>query len=155
MSKQNLDTRRRALLTGAAMAGLAAAFAPPLQAAAQTPREKAGLDVVNRFCAAWRTGDPATIGEFFDDAVRVRLTASVDTAMPVFDRLPATMEIAKHIAAGTAEFVVTESVAKGPIVVNRRIVKVTTATGTQNKPVVGVFFVRNGKIKEWHDFDDA
>lgn len=154
MSKQNLDTRRRALLIGSAMAGLAAAFAPPLQAA-QTPREKAGLDVVNRFCAAWKSGDPATIAAFFDDAVRVRLTASVDTAMPVFDRLPATMEIAKHIAAGTAEFVVTESVAKGPIVVNRRIVKVTTATGTQNKPVVGVFFVRNGKIKEWHDFDDA
>jgi limonene-1,2-epoxide hydrolase len=38
------------------------------------------------------------------------------------------------------------------MVVNRRVDRIVSKNGSQDIEVVGVFFVREGKIKEWSDF---
>lgn len=50
------------------------------------------------------------------------------------------------------EFKILESFAKGPIVVTHRIDRFASKTRPLTWEGVGVFFVQNGKIKEWFDY---
>jgi len=38
------------------------------------------------------------------------------------------------------------------MVVNRRVDRIVSPRGKQDIHVVGVFFIRQGKIREWSDF---
>ena len=51
------------------------------------------------------------------------------------------------------EFIVQDTYAAGPIVVNRRVDRVVSQNVSRDIHVVGVFFLTQGAIKEWHDFD--
>ena len=157
MGRNTTAMNRRTVLTkGAltgALAGVALAFAGTVQAAEPTAAEKANLDVVNQFCAAWKSRDAAKIGAFLHDTCVVRFTASRDEAKPVLGRQGVTDQIGKYLAGGPIEFLVQESYVKGPLVINRRVDTVTMASGKRDIQVVGVFFLRGGKIKEWLDFD--
>jgi limonene-1,2-epoxide hydrolase len=111
--------------------------------------------VVSKFCAAWKSGDAARIGAFLHDQCVVRFTASRDDVQPVVSRQGVTDQIAKYLEGGSIEFFIQESFVKGPLVLNRRVDTVTTPKGKQDIQVVGMFYVRGGKIKEWLDFDPA
>jgi glutaminyl-tRNA synthetase len=52
----------------------------------------------------------------------------------------------------TIEFAILESYAAGPIVVTHRIDRFISTTRPLTWEGVGVFFVANGKIKEWFDY---
>src|SRR5579863_3181190 len=105
-------TRRKALTT--ASLGLAA-FARPVKAAtAWTPAEKANVDAVTAFCAAWPSHDITRIMSFFAEQCSYRLT---ETREPAKGRDAVKAQIAS-IVDSVREFKVLETLAKGPMVFN-------------------------------------
>ena len=115
--------------------------------------EKANLDLVTQFCAAWKSRDAAKIGAFLHDDCVVRFTATRDESKPVLGRQGVTDQVGKYLAGASIEFLVQESYAKGPLVINRRVDTVASPKGKQDIAVVGMFYLRGGKIKEWLDFE--
>ena len=144
-----ITNRRYFLEAGTvAAAGLLAA-ARSGEAAEWTPTEKANVQVVNDFCAAWVTGDVAKIVSYMAEDALFRQgatmfngrQASVDRITKVFAQYP------------KIEFEVVETFARGPIVFNERK-DWLDQPGQPRRLIhlVGVFVVRNGKIAEWTDY---
>jgi limonene-1,2-epoxide hydrolase len=50
------------------------------------------------------------------------------------------------------EFKILDTFANGPIVINRRIDSFKSTTRPLTWEGVGVFFIKDGKIKEWSDY---
>jgi limonene-1,2-epoxide hydrolase len=118
-----------------------------LAAAEWTPAEKANVQVVNGFCAAWSSHDVAKIMSFFADTCAYRAT---ETQEPVKGREAVKARIAS-IVDRVEKFELLDTFAKGPMVCNERIDSFTGGPlGSWHG--VGVFFLRDGKIVEWSDY---
>lgn len=157
--RSHADLSRRTFLgsgTAGALGGLSVlgvlALPGSVEAADLSDKEKANVAVVNEFCAAWKSGDAAKAGACLADNCTVRFLASTEGNPPVNGKAAVVEQIAKYLSGMKIEFVISETFAKGPIVVNRRVDKLVSATGPRDIQIVGVFFVTNGKIREWHDF---
>jgi limonene-1,2-epoxide hydrolase len=118
-------------------------------AAEWKPDERANVKTVTDFCAAWATRDLARVLPFLADDCVYRMTEATPPASGhdgVVQRLKPTIDNATLV-----EFRVLETMAAGPIVINHRVDRFITA-----RPLtwegVGVFFVKDGKIKEWSDY---
>jgi limonene-1,2-epoxide hydrolase len=142
--------KRRTLITSAGAAA-AAVFARPgaVSAAEWTAAEKANVKIVNDFCAAFATRDLARTLPFLAGDCVYRMsetTAPVNGHDGVVDRLKPTVDRSTLV-----EFKVLDTFASGPIVINHRIDRFVS-----DRPLtwegVGVFFVKDGKIKEWSDY---
>ncbi len=139
--------RRRFLAAGA---GVAALLAGGGQAeAAWTESEKANVKTVADFCAAWSTRDIARVLPFLADDCVYRMT---ETTAPVSGHDGVSGRLKSFLDEATlVEFKVLDTAASGPIVITHRIDRFLTA-----RPLtwegVGVFFVKDGRIKEWSDY---
>jgi limonene-1,2-epoxide hydrolase len=148
VSKDVLRSRRAFLAAGAAgMAMLARARAG--DAADLTDSERANLKVVTDFCAAWSTRDLSRVLPFLADDCVYRMSETTPPASGhegVSTRLKTFVEGSERV-----EFRILDSAAMGPIVINHRIDQFVSS-----RPLtwegVGVFFVKDGKIKEWSDY---
>lgn len=143
---------RRTLFGVAGLAGLAAAVASRgIGEAAQLGEvEQANVRVVNAFCASWATRDLATITPFLADDSVYRMS---ETTPPVIGPAGVIERLGSWIESSQAiEFKVLETFAKGPLVVNHRIDSFVSTTRPLTWEGVGVFFVQNGRIKEWMDY---
>jgi limonene-1,2-epoxide hydrolase len=148
--KTNSVTRRKALTaTGLGMAALAATSSRA-QAAEWTDQEKANVQVVNDFCAAWSTHDLAKVTSFFADNGAYRMTEAQD---PI-KGLPAVTERIKSFLDRVSSFEVMDTFAKGPMVFNERMDHFTGGN-LRTWHGVGVFFLKDGKIVEWYDYTIA
>lgn len=151
MTDQTFDANRRALI-GSATLGVAmlSAFAGQAQAAEMSAVEKANVAVVNGFMRASESGDLVKPMAFLstDCAYRMTETSPVDKGHEAITaRLRSFVEAAEAI-----EFKVLATYAAGPIVINHRIDKFTSKTRPLLFEGVGVFFLKDGKIKEWTDY---
>jgi limonene-1,2-epoxide hydrolase len=147
-------TRRRFVtsMTGAAAGVGAAALlggAVHADAADWNEGEKANVKTVTDFCAAWSTRDLSRVLPFLAADCVYRMTETTPPAAGhegVIQRLKPTVDNSTAV-----EFRVLDTAAAGPIVINHRIDRFMTA-----RPLtwegVGVFFVKDGKIKEWSDY---
>jgi len=144
--KANL-TRRSAVLQSslglAAMAGLRGRA----DAAEPTPSEKANIQVVNDFCAAWPGHNVDRVMSFFAENCAYRVTEAQEPnkgRQAVRDRIQSFIDRVQS-------FDVLETFAKGPMVFNERH---DHFTGGPLKMWhgVGVFFLKDGKIVEWYDY---
>jgi limonene-1,2-epoxide hydrolase len=142
--------KRRGFMSAASL-GAAALFVGGGRAAAAdwNEAEKANVKTVSDFCAAWSTRDIARVLPFLADDCVYRMTESappVNGHAGVTDRLKSFLDEATLV-----EFRVLDVMAAGPIVINHRIDRFMTA-----RPLtwegVGVFYVRDGRIKEWSDY---
>ena len=79
MPKETSIDRRGFLATGAGIAAVAA-FARPAQAAEMTAEEKANIQIVNDFCAAWPSHDLEKVLSFFADNGAYRMTETMEPA---------------------------------------------------------------------------
>ena len=149
MSDLNLD--RRAMLQASALGAILATFGAPRNAEAQPgPTEAANLAIVQKFCAAWGTRDLKVITSFMADDNVYRMT---ETTPPIVGHEPFIAQLQPWmVSSESIEFKILETFAKGPIVVTHRIDRFTSKTRPLTWEGVGVFFVQNGKIKEWSDF---
>jgi limonene-1,2-epoxide hydrolase len=140
-------TRRSAFTT--AGFGLAAIAGMPgrANAAEWTAAEKANVQVVNDFCAAWPTHNIDKIMSFFGESCAYRVT---ETQEPNKGR-QAVMDRIKSFLDRVQSFDVIETLARGPMVFNERR---DHFTGGPLKMWhgVGVFFLNDGKIVEWYDY---
>ena len=129
------------------MAG--AALAMPLAAAETTAAEKENLALVGDFCAAFATRDMAKIAGYLAPNCSYRVT---ETAMPAVgaaavERIRSYVERSSKI-----EFKILDSWARGPMVINERTDSFTRADASPSYHLVGVFFIKDGKIAEWTDY---
>ncbi len=101
------------------------------------------------FCAAWSTRNVNNVLPFLSDDCVYRMTETTPPAIGhdgVVQRLKTSVDNASLV-----EFRVLETMAAGPIVINHRIDRFLTAQPLTWEGV-GVFFVKDGKIKEWSDY---
>jgi limonene-1,2-epoxide hydrolase len=140
---------RRTFLGGSA-AAMFAALAGDATAAQRSPDETANMRVVADFCAAWSTRDLQKVLPFLAEDSVYRMsetTPPVTGHAGVRERLGSWLETSQQI-----EFRVLETFAKGPMVVNHRLDRFVSTTRPLTWEGVGVFFVKDGKIKEWFDY---
>jgi limonene-1,2-epoxide hydrolase len=129
--------------------GLAAVIGTPSRAdaAEQTPAEKANVQMVNDFCAAWSSHDLSRIMSFFAEncAYRVSEGQQPNTGYPaVKDRIGSFLDRVQG-------FEVIETFAKGPMVINDRRDHFTGGA-LKMWHGVGVSFLKDNKIVEWYDY---
>jgi limonene-1,2-epoxide hydrolase len=146
--------QRRTFLTSSAVSG-AAAFAAlsglsrPASAAEWNDAERASVKLVTDFCAAWSTRNVNNVLPFLSDDCVYRMTETTAPANGhdgVVQRLKTWVDTASLV-----EFRILDTMAAGPIVINHRIDRFLTAQPLTWEGV-GVFFVKDGKIKEWSDY---
>ena len=119
----------------------------PASANAAQSDDQRNVRIVTDFCAAVSTLDRAVMRPFLADDVVYRTT---ETAPPIIG-VEMVLEAYKKLNATSIEFRVLETLAAGPIVINRRVDRfVSPRPFTWSG--VGVFFVKDGKIKEWSDY---
>ena len=141
------QTRRSALRTAGLGLATMACVSGTADAAEWTPAEKANVQVVTDFCAAWAGHDVDKIMSFFGEKCAYRMTES---QQPTKGR-QAVMDRIKSFFNQVQSFEVIETFAKGPMVFNERH---DHFTGGPLKMWhgVGVFFLQAGKIVEWSDY---
>jgi limonene-1,2-epoxide hydrolase len=113
--------------------------------------EQANIKIVSDFCAAWSTRDPKQILPFFAEDGTYRMS---ETTPPVTGPGGIMERLGDWIRSSDKgiEFKVLETYARGPMVVNHRVDSFRSSTRPLTWEGVGVFFVKDGKIKEWNDY---
>ena len=139
--------RRTFLAVGAGTAAAAGFGARAEAGAERTALEKANVQLVNDFCAAWPTHDLAKIMSFFAANGAYRTT---ETAEPVKGREAVAARITSFLDR-VERFEVLDTFARGPMVFNERIDHFLSGA-LKAWHGVGVFFVKDGKIVEWYDY---
>jgi limonene-1,2-epoxide hydrolase len=144
-----MTDRRRFLALAALGTGALAVADRSAGAADLTPAEQANLKLVTDFCASWSTRDMTRILPFLADDCVYRMTETTPPANGhdgVVQRLKQWLEDSSLV-----EFKILDAKVAGPIVITHRIDRFLT-----KQPLtwegVGVFFVKDAKIKEWSDY---
>jgi limonene-1,2-epoxide hydrolase len=141
-------TRRSTLSMagGLALAGMSRRAS----AAELSPAEKANVEIVNNFCAAWPSHNVDKIMSFFAENCAYRVN---ETQEPYKGR-QAVMDRIKSFVDRVQSFDVIETFARGPMVFNERNDHFTGGP-LRMWHGVGVFFLKDGKIVEWYDYTIA
>jgi limonene-1,2-epoxide hydrolase len=146
MNSEERGLNRRTFI--AAGLGVAATMvAARSDAAEPTAAEKANMQVVKDFCAAWPSHDLDRIVAFFADNGSYRMTEAMEPSKGR-DALVARLNM---IINNVTQFEILDTWARGPMVVNERIDRFTNFQ-LKSWHGVGVFLVKNGKIVEWYDY---
>ena len=115
-----------------------------------TKVEAENVKIVNDFYASWASLDPDKIGSYLAEDATFRMIESTprmdgrDTIVAAIKQFLAT--------AKSAEFEVLRTHAMGSIVIDERIDYFDMGETKNAFHIVGVFFVRDGKIQEWQDY---
>jgi limonene-1,2-epoxide hydrolase len=146
MTNRHWMTRRTFLTVGASTV-TAAGIGGRAEAAELTAAERANVQLVTDFCAAWPSHDLAKILSFFADNGAYRMTETVEPAKgheAMATRIRSFLDRVER-------FEILETFARGPMVFNERI---DHFTGGPMKAWhgMGVFFIKDGKIVEWYDY---
>ncbi len=132
------------------MGAVASGLMPSAAAAEWTAAEKANVKLVNEFCASWSTRNLQQILPRLSDDSVYRMS---ETTPPVLGHAGVTERLGSWMTSSDRiEFQVLETFAAGPIVMNRRIDRFISTTRPLTWEGIGVFFVKDGKIKEWSDY---
>jgi limonene-1,2-epoxide hydrolase len=111
------------------------------------------VDVVRRFCATWRTGDPdALIGFFTDDATYQNMMDDpLHGREQIHQAFTSFYQLARSI-----DFTIRSIAASGNTVLTERIdICTTNGDVTAYLPIAGVFELRDGRIAAWRDYYDV
>jgi limonene-1,2-epoxide hydrolase len=146
--------KRRTFLTATGASGTAALAAfsgwpRPASAADWNEAERASVKLVTDFCAAWSSRDLNNVLPFLSENCVYRMTETTPPATGhdgVIQRLKTSVDNSSLV-----EFRILDTMAAGPIVINHRIDRFLMKPPLTWEGV-GVFFVKDGKIKEWSDY---
>ncbi len=142
-------SKRREFLTGAGIGAIALIGSAKVQAAGWTDVEGANVKTVTDFCGAWATRDLARVLPFLAADCVYRMT---ETTAPANGHDGVSARLKAYVEGSTeVEFRVIDTFATGPIVINHRIDRFVSSPPLTWEGV-GVFFVKDGKIKEWSDY---
>ena len=122
-----------------------------LSAAEWTAEQKANVQLVTDFCASWSTRD----------LTRILPRLAADCVYRMSETIPAvtghagvTEKLGSWMTSSDrgVEFKILETFASGPMVMNHRIDSFRSTKQPLTWEGVGVFFVKDGKIREWSDY---
>ena len=148
---------RRGMVAGSGLAMLG--LFGPRQSGAQgwenvddwTEVEKQNVRVVEQFCDAWSTRDLSQVTATMAGNSIYRMS---ETTPPVHGHEGLAEQMQGWIdSSHTIVFEILQTVAKGPIVMNHRIDYWMSETRPVTWEGVGVFFLQDGKIVEWSDYN--
>ena len=113
--------------------------------------EAENIDLVRRFCAAWKDLNvPAILAFFTEDAVYhnmpVQPIHGKDAIKGVIEQVLAPFE--------RADWTINQISTSGNVVLTERIDRFIGADKTIELPVMGTFEIRDGKIAAWRDYFD-
>ena len=140
---------RRTFMAASGISVLASAW--PASAAELTAAERANVQLVRDFCASWSTRDLKQILPRLSDDCLYRMsetTPAVTGHAGVNERLGSWMPSSDL----GIEFRILDTFAAGSVVMNHRIDSFKSTTRPLTWEGVGIFFVKDGKIKEWSDY---
>jgi limonene-1,2-epoxide hydrolase len=150
---------RRAFSVGS-LAGLATLWMPPLSGQ-ETPKpsrfasaseEKANIMIVKDFCASWDLKDLDKIASLLSEDCSFRFNQS----RPAIVGKEKVVELFKSLfAASSFQLKLIKTAALGPVVLTEREDIITPLNGTAARRIKiagGMFFVNDGKIAEWTDY---
>lgn len=146
-------TRRGFVTTGALGAFGAIAPTARVEAAVPTAEEQANVQIVKDFCAAWARKDMGKIESLLADNIAVRWSerAPVITGKATaFERIKGIFE---RPGVEKVELELVETYPKGPLVLNDRWDRTVREGKMSQHRLASIFFVKDGKILEWLDYD--
>lgn len=138
---------RRAFVLASLAAGAAGLTSSVAVAAQSDGTAQTAARLVTEFCAAVSKLDPAAMRPFLANDVAYRMT---ETAAPIIGA-EGVLDAYRKLNATSITFEVLETFTAGPLVINRRIDRFVSPRPFTWQGV-GVFFVKDGKIKEWSDY---
>jgi limonene-1,2-epoxide hydrolase len=116
-----------------------------------TPKETVH-DFIVAFMSAWANRDAAQVASFFSEDAAYH-NVPMD---PVVGRSAIEATVADFMTMGGQVRVdISHIVAEGPVVMVERVDHFVGGERTITIPIVGVFEVREGKIKAWRDYFDS
>jgi limonene-1,2-epoxide hydrolase len=151
-------TQRRELLTASATGMIATLLASTASGqensidSSLTTDEKANIDLVDRFCKAWEAMDlDQVFATMKTDAIyrQSQDTPPVTGHQAISDMMKLWVDDSYKI-----DYIVEETFARGPVVINRRIdiYHRNNADDHLEWEGVGLFLIEDGLIREWQDF---
>lgn len=155
MTKRVLKTTRRDLMAATTIGGLLTAAActstpKPAEAGGMTALEKANIALVGEFLGSIRPRDMTNMAKYLTPASVYRMT---ETSPPDKGYDAMEQRLRQFVnSADAIEIKILATHAAGPIVINHRIDTFTSSTHPLLFEGVGVFFLADGKIKEWTDY---
>ena len=113
--------------------------------------EAENIDLVRRFCAAWKDLNvPAILAFFTEDAVYhnmpIQPIHGKDAIKGVIEQVLAPFD--------SADWTISQISASGNVVLTERIDRFIGADKTIELPVMGTFEIRDAKIAAWRDYFD-
>ncbi len=123
----------------------------PVSAAEWTDAEKANAKLVVDFCASWSTRDLKQILPRLAPECIYRMS---ETIPAVTGHAGVTEKLGSWMTSSDLgiEFKILDTFAAGSIVMNHRIDSFMSTTRPLTWEGVGVFFIKDAKIKEWSDY---
>jgi len=154
MAERTLDTTRRGLMAATTIGGLLTAactsMPTPAEAGGMTAQEKANVAVVGEFLAALKPRDMTNMARYLTPASVYRMT---ETSPPDKGYDAMEQRLRQFVnSADAIEIRILSTHAAGPIVINHRIDTFTSSTHPLLFEGTGVFFLADGRIKEWTDY---
>jgi limonene-1,2-epoxide hydrolase len=151
MTERSIERRELLRMGGAGAALLAFVAADRRAGAAElTASEAANVKLVTAFCAAWSSRNLANVTALMSDDAVYRMSQTTPT---VTGHAGLVGQMQPWVdSSDSIEFKILETMAKGPIVLNHRVDRFASKTRPVTWEGVGVFYVENGKIKEWSDY---
>ncbi len=145
---------RRTLVIAASLGGAAAAVTALPAAADSSTLEKTNVQLVKDFCQAWGDDSPDAekiVNQFMTDDCLVRFG---DSVAPVSGQAATIALFQTFLSNGERyELKILQTFAHGPVVVNARTDSTITNDRRVNPTsVVGVFVIKDAKIREWSDY---
>ena len=152
MCKATRTVSRRSFLANGGIGGMAAlAMQREVGAAQSTPEEDGNIVVVNAFCSAFVVPmDWENVAASLSSDCKYRASQTI----PLVEGPDAIVGLLESFTenATAVEFEIVDTWARGPVVVNDRIDRFVQPDRTIEIPVVGIFYLVDGKITEWTDF---
>jgi limonene-1,2-epoxide hydrolase len=135
---------------GLLMAAACTSAPRPAEGGNLTAVEKANIAVVGDFLAAIKPNDTTNMARYLSPACVYRMT---ETSPPDkgYDAMEQRLRPFVN-SADRIEIKILSTHAAGPIVINHRIDRFTSSVHPLLFEGVGVFFLADGKIKEWTDY---
>ena len=152
MCKATRTVSRRSFLASGGIGAMAAlAMQREVGAAQSTPEEDGNIVVVNAFCSAFVVPmDWENVAASLSSDCKYRASQTI----PLVEGPDAIVGLLESFTenATAVEFEIVDTWARGPVVVNDRIDRFVQPDRTIEIPVVGIFYLVDGKITEWTDF---
>ncbi len=146
--------RRRFLAGGLSAAALVGLWQDigQAQGSAPTAAEKANIDVVNQFCKAWNLSPANAAKEKMLSLMTADCTWQIGKSPAAVGRAAIGERMTKFLANTRFELNVFDTFARGDLVVNSRIDSNVHPDATDTPyPIVGIFYLKGGKIAEWYE----